>query len=294
MSPAVPASLAAAAVVALAAVVVRPVALAGGARLRDVVADGGAGRTLPDAPLWFSDAVDRAALPGAAGTWFRAAVALPVAAALVGGFLGGPILAVLVGSGVGSAVAIALRANGDRRDQLLGRAVPDSLDAIARSSRAGSSVVQALSALDGPDASAADRVLASVAHRVERGESLDHALGVVAERHQVPAVRLAITALIVGTETGGAPARAVEGVAATLRDRAALEREAEAHSSQARASALVLVLAPILFGFFAVSTDPRVADFLFRSWAGWVCLAAGLGLDAAGWWWMRSITRSAR
>lgn len=295
MSAALAGSSAAAAVVALAVFAVRPASLAAAGRLRSLEAV--APRPRPHAhgvPAWFVDIADRAALPGAVVAWFRAAVGLPVGAALLGAVAGGPVLALLAAMAVTIAVAVALGANRDRRTVLLARSVPDSLDAVARSCRAGSSMVQSLSDLDSPDASHADRVLASVAERVERGASLEHALQVVGDLHPVPAVRLALTALAVGTETGGAPARAVEGVAATLRDRAALEREAEAQSSQARASAMVLVLAPVVFGFFAVSTDPRVADFLFQSWAGWLCLGVGLGLDGVGWWWMRSITRSAR
>lgn len=294
-SPGVTALLGALAVLAGAVAIVRPVAVLGGSRPRlpDVTAAPPAGSQLP-CPGWFAEAACRADLPEPHGRWWLGSITATGAGGLIGLVLGGPFLAALFGLGAVAGMVAALHSGRHRRDERLARGVPDSLDAIARASRAGSSVVQALASLDCSDATAADRLLASVAARVERGESLRVALESLLDRHRVPAVRLAVAALLVGTETGAAPGRAVEGVAATLRDRAALDREMAANASQAKASVAVLVLAPLGFAVFAVATDPRVGDFLFRSAIGWLCLGAGLGLDALGWLWMRSIMRSAR
>jgi tight adherence protein B len=155
-------------------------------------------------------------------------------------------------------------------------------------------VLQALRGLSAADVGPAGAVFAGVASRVDRGESVRDALDALVGRHPVHAVRLAAAALLVGADTGAAPARAVEGVAATLRDHAALEREAAALATQGRASAAVLVLAPVGFGAFAVLADPRVATFLFRTAAGLACLVSGAALDALGAWWMSRLVRSAR
>lgn len=275
---------------------VRPVSVQGRARPRMLSVGHSTSVSVasPSCPRWFASAADDADLSAPHDRWWWGALALIATMAVAGVVIGGPVFGVVVATGVMLGSWVALRSFRHRRVERLARAVPDSLDAIARSTRAGSSVVQSLAALAGPDASVADRVLASAATRVEHGESLPNALAGVATRYPVPALRLAIAALLVGTETGAAPARAVEGVAATLRDRAALEREAAAHATQARASVGVLVLAPLGFGFFAVAADPRVADFLFRSPLGIVCLIVGVGLDGLGWWWMTNIVRSAR
>jgi Flp pilus assembly protein TadB len=39
-------------------------------------------------------------------------------------------------------------------------------------------------------------------------------------------------------------------------------------------------------------TDGAAAGFLLGTPAGWVCLVAGAGLDAAGAWWMVRLSRS--
>jgi tight adherence protein B len=294
-TPTLPAFVGALAIVALAVWWVQPAPVRGRARPRPVAGGEHAPPWLvPGCPVWFSSAAQLADLPTPVERWWWAGLTVVVAMAGAGAVMGGPVLGLLAGAAAACGAVSCLRGARSRRDQRISRSVPDSLEAIARATRAGSSVVQALGALDAPAASAADRVFAGVAARVERGESLPAALDRVLEHHPVPAVRLAVAALLVGHETGAAPGRAVEGVAATLRDRAALEREARANASHARASVAVLVLAPIGFGVFAVATDPRVGEFLFRSWVGSTCLALGLALNGLGALWMRQIMASAR
>ena len=64
-------------------------------------------------------------------------------------------------------------------------------------------------------------------------------------------------------------------------------------SSQARISALVIGLAPVGFGAFAATTDPRTAEFMFHTPAGLALLVAGLVLDTLGWLWMQRLARVA-
>jgi len=243
-------------------------------------------------PEWF-DTMARAADISPIDRWWRMALAAPAVAAAAGAVVAGPRggVAGAVLAGIGEWVA--LRLSGGRAAARLARSVPDSLDAVARSCRAGASVVGALSAL-GVDDGPAGPLFAGVARQVQHGVALSDALDDVVAAHPEPAVRLAATALLVGADTGAAPARAVEGVAATLRDNAALEREATGQATQATASAAVLVVAPMGFGVIAVVTDPRVGGFLFSSPIGWACLAAGVALDVVGAWWMSRLVRAAR
>lgn len=243
-------------------------------------------------PSWFVAMAGDAALTPVE-RWWQVALAAPVAAAAAVCVMAGPAMAVCAGSLVVAGELAALRAMRGRATALLARSVPEVLDAVARSCRAGSSVVGALGDL-GADDGLAGPVFADVARQVGHGVSLRDALDGVVTAHPEPSVRLAAAALLVGADTGAAPARAVDGVAATLRDRVALEREAAGHATQANASAAVLVVAPVGFGVVAVVTDPRVGGFLFSSPLGWACLVAGVGLDVVGAWWMARLVRSAR
>ena len=63
-------------------------------------------------------------------------------------------------------------------------------------------------------------------------------------------------ALALAAEAGGSVASVLDGVTDTLRDRVALDREVAALSSQARASAAVLVVAPVAFAVLAAARRP--------------------------------------
>ena len=67
--------------------------------------------------------------------------------------------------------------------------------------------------------------------------------------------------------------------------------ELRALSSQARISALVIGLAPVGFGAFAATTDPRTSQFLFHTAPGLALLVTGLVLDVLGWLWMQRLAR---
>lgn len=291
----IPALLMAATVVAAATTWVRPPRLRPGWAHRSLPSTGGeCNSTVHPCPAWFAALVQPAALPLPAERVWLLAIGGVVAAAVAGFVVGGPAMAILLATGVFATIRVGLHAVRHRLDQLVLRGLPDTLDSIARSTRSGRSVVQALGDLRVPGASPADLRLASVATKVERGVALETALADLARTSSLPGLRLAVTALVVGSQTGAAPARAVEGVAITMRDRLALERELAAQASQSRASVAVLVLAPLAFALFAIAIDPRVGQFLFRSPLGWTCLALGLGLDGAGAWWMRQIMDDVR
>ncbi len=168
-------------------------------------------------------------------------------------------------------------------------ALPAVLESVARSLRAGSSLSEAVASVEPPPP-----LEERWSRLVERARlaGVAHAARAWADEEPVPSVRLAAGALALGAEVGGAHARALDGVGATLRARQAVAEEVRALSSQARVSALVIGLAPAGFCAFAAATDPSTARF-YRSPAGIAVLVAGLVLDALGAMWMARITRVA-
>jgi Flp pilus assembly protein TadB len=167
-----------------------------------------------------------------------------------------------------------------------------ALEAVARAVRAGSSLRVALAEAGDAVGGAVGAELRGVAGVAARGVPLADALDRWARDRGDGAVALAAGALALAAEAGGTQARAVDGVAATLRERAAVDAEIRALSSQARLSAMVVAIAPVAFGALEAATDPRAAGFLLRPGLGWACLAGGLGLDALAAWWMAQLTRS--
>jgi tight adherence protein B len=248
--------------------------------------------TLPDPPSWVGRRLEDAGVEIDPRTaWWGWAFVSPVL-----------VLAVAVVAGVGTAGLVALilvatplvvmkarRGQGRLRVE---RDLPAALEAIARSLRSGASVRQALAEAGVASPGRLGRELLTVAGRVEHGEPLVSALESLVAGPVSAGLRLAVAALCLGVETGGAQARAIDGVASTLRDRLAVAGELRALSSQARMSALVIGLAPVAFGGFAIATDPRTGTFLFHTPLGITLLALGCALDAVGWLWMQRLVRA--
>ena len=219
---------------------------------------------------------------------WRAVVALsPAAAVLVG-----PAVGVVLAGAALAAPVLAPPALRRRADAHLDAALPPALDIVARSLRAGASLRQALAdaAVDTPGRLGDD--LRGLVHRASAGIPMPEALEEWGRARPRPGVLLAVAALGLALETGGASARAVDGVAATLRRRLSLQEEAAALSAQARTSAVVLASAPLAVCALTLVGGGGAADFLLRSPLGTACLATGLALDALGWWWMARLTRS--
>lgn len=229
-------------------------------------------------------AIDRRVL------WAGWLLALSVAGP-VGLMIAGPGLSVVAVVLVVAGPALALHSVAGRADRLIEEALPEALESMARALRSGASLRQAVeeSAVASPGLLGAD--LTSVATEVSRGRELVTALDRWGRHRPLPGVRLAVSALALGAEAGGAHARAIDGVAATVRSRLAVGREVRALSSQARLSGVVITLAPLGFSALAAASDGRAAGFLLRTPLGLLCLVAGLGLDAVAALWMMRLSQ---
>lgn len=159
-------------------------------------------------------------------------------------------------------------------------ALSDVATELARSLRSGATLPVAISELRPSGAWSAD--LVRVRDLVARGVPVGDALRAWRDARGGDEVRLIVAACETGHRHGGDPARALDGVAATLRDRAELAEEARALTSQARAAVAVLGFLPVVGAAIFSLLDPRVAGVLLGSPVGWTCLVVGALLDGAG------------
>ena len=251
----------------------------------------GLGGVRPRVSPWLDRRIADLALPGGddrAGAVLTLVFGLPVVGVVVGGIR----LGVMATVAVAVAFAVLRRTAPARRSAAYDRELPEVLEAVARQLRAGGSLTQAVAGVEPPAGSPS-----GLATDWQRVVALAPAVGIGAALDdwaddRPPSVRLAAAALAMAAETGGSPARAVDGVATTLRSRQSVADELRALSSQARASAAVIALAPLGFGALAGATDDRTSAF-FTTPAGLTLLAAGLTLDTVGAWWMSRLCRVA-
>jgi tight adherence protein B len=220
--------------------------------------------------------------------WLAAGLAVVVGGAAIGQpVIGAVVLAVVATVPPAGAKLLAGRLTRRTDAQL-----PELLDQVARSLRGGASLHLALIDACRGMAPPLRHELERLQGEIRAGAPLVDTLDRWAERAPRRPVRLVVAALASSAESGGAGARAVDGVAASLRASAAVAAEAGALASQARYSALVIALAPLVFAVLAVGADHRTAHFLFETTLGQLCLLGGFSLDVGGLWWMQRIVGS--
>jgi len=179
----------------------------------------------------------------------------------------------------------------DRARRRADRELPALLDQVTRQLRSGAALPVAVwsAAADSHDPGTV-----RLADELAAGAPIVQAVDSWHRSGPTPARGLTAAALSLAAEAGGSVAVVLDGVNDTLRDRIALDREVAALSSQARASAAVLVVAPMAFAGLAASADHRVAAVLFGRPLGWACLAGGALLDGVGALWMARLVGRSR
>lgn len=126
-----------------------------------------------------------------------------------------------------------------------------------------------------------------------RAPEIPGRLAGLAGRPGAEGLRLLVACWRIGAERGGTFATVLDGLAAALRDEEAQRQEVAVHLAGPRATARLLALLPALGLAMAAALGADPLVFLFGTFPGLACLAAGIGLDLAGLWWTRRLAKGA-
>lgn len=199
-------------------------------------------------------------------------------------------LSPLVFVSVPCAALIALRLARHRRGRRTEAALPDALERVSAELRGGGTVADAVATVAESDGPLGDD-LARVRSRTDLGSALPESLEAWTAESDLHGVRAAAGALAVASTLGGRAADAVEGLAASLRERLAVTAEARSLGTQARLSALVVGGAPLGYLLVSALVDPQSVLVLTGTAVGRMCLVGGLVLEGLAALWMRRLVR---
>jgi len=185
---------------------------------------------------------------------------------------------------------VGLRVARRRAERRFVAALPGALEQVAAALRGGASVAEALAALGATD-NALSFDVARVRARTRLGIGLADALATWPQERPLPSVRAVAGSLAVASTVGGPAAGALDGLAASLRERLGALDEARALSAQSRLSALVVGGAPVAYLLLSAALDPASVDTLLTTGVGRVCLVAGIAAQALAGLWMGRILR---
>ncbi len=169
--------------------------------------------------------------------------------------------------------------------------LPDTLNLLATSLRAGYSLLQAVEAVSRESAEPTRREFGRAMTEIRLGRPMAEALGDVATRMESQDFEWAVLAIAIQREVGGNLAEVLQTTAEMILQRNRLRREMKALTAEGRISAVVVGLMPFfLFGMLWVLNPAYLAP-LYTTLVGGVMMAVGLILMVFGMIWMQKIVR---
>ena len=212
--------------------------------------------------------------------------------ALLTSLLGNIVVGVLVGVAVGYAgmrLLVSSRISQRRnafRDQL-----PDVLQLIASSLRAGLSLPQALDAVVREDSQPGAGEFSRALAEARIGASLEDALDTVAARMDSVDLRWTVMTIRIQREVGGNLAEVLSQTMATMRERASLRRQVRALSAEGRLSGYVMIALPLALAAWLFLTDRSYLHPLWTTSLGVLMVIAAVVLFVVGVIWMRAAVK---
>lgn len=198
-----------------------------------------------------------------------------VAVVALSGFIG-----VVASAGLGAILGLVapliwLRIKIGRRVDDFEQALPDALDMVAGSLRAGFGLPHGLDLVskggDGPCAEEFGQVL----HEVNLGSDLDVSLARVVNRIDSDDIRLLATAVAVQRRTGGNLVEVLGQLAGVMRERQRLKRDLRVITTAPRVSGYVVGLLPVFTLAMMFLTSRYYVDTLFASTSGRIATVVG-------------------
>jgi Flp pilus assembly protein TadB len=177
-------------------------------------------------------------------------IAAGAAIGLATGIMGyGPGLAMPVGIASGiTGAALLLRVAQSRYQNQFLDGFPDALDLIARAVRAGLPVHDAMQVASREVRPPVGPEFQRTLEEMRIGIDVDEAMQHTADRIRVPDFRFFVVALKLQRRTGGSLAEILGNLSSIIRRRKEIRLKSRALTSEARASATVLGLLPVVLG----------------------------------------------
>src|SRR5690606_21259537 len=173
-----------------------------------------------------------------------------------------------------------------RRQKAFNGMLPDTLQLLASTLRAGYSLMQGVEAVSQESAEPMGRELRRVVTEARLGRPLEDSMQAVADRMDSPDFAWAVMAIRIQREVGGNLAELLVTVADTMTERERLRRDVDALTAEGRVSAIVLGLLPFGLGIFIAGANPGYMDPLFEETMGRIMLFGALILMGVGFVWM--------
>jgi tight adherence protein B len=191
---------------------------------------------------------------------------------------------------IGSYLPLAiLKIKRNRRIAAFNKAMPDCIDMIARSLRAGHSLVAAIAIVAEQGAEPARTEFDEVYKKQNYGLPFREALMQLLERVPSQDLRVLVTGILVQKDTGGNLAEILDRILFVIKERMRIQGEIRIHTAQGRMTGWILCALPIVMLAVINIVNPGYSNVLFTNPLGKKILYVGVGLLITGGFIIRQI-----
>jgi len=199
------------------------------------------------------------------------------------------LLGLALGGVLGFLPILILRIKRQRKSRMFERQMPECMELLARSMRAGHALPSAIELAAKEIPSPLGLEMKIVFEEQRLGLGMLQALRRLGERVDSQDLQFFITSVLLQMETGGNLAEILENIGFLIRERLKLKGKIKALTAEGRFSALILCLLPFVV-FAAISIlNPKYLDVLLNEPTGVYLIGACLTSMAFGILWMKKI-----
>jgi tight adherence protein B len=207
-------------------------------------------------------------------------------------FLDAPIPAICAASGAFMVPFLVLRVKRNRRVAAFNNGLADAIDMMARSMRAGHSVVAAIGIVAEQAVEPVRFEFNEVFKKQNYGLPFREALMQMLDRVPSQDLRVVVTGMLVQKDSGGNLAEILDRIAFVIRERIRIHGEIRTHTAQGRLTGYILCALPIVMLVLLNFINPGYSNVLFATPTGNKLLYFGAGLLVCGGITIRKIINS--
>lgn len=234
--------------------------------------------------------LERADMPLRGGEALTAGVGISAIFAVIGLFLMGSLPGMLVFGVFGALIpGFAIRIKASRRQKAFMGQLPDTLNLLSSTLKAGYSFMQGVEAVSQEINDPMGGELRRIVTEAQLGRPLEDAMDASAERMGSPDFAWAVMAVKIQREVGGNLSELLLTVSETMTERERLRRDVASLTAEGKMSAIILGALPLLLGLAMWAINPEYINTLFTDSFGKVLLGLSVFAALAGFAWMKKI-----
>jgi tight adherence protein B len=212
------------------------------------------------------------------------------------GFIGGMFIisnavGFVIGLALGFLPVLVVRFRKKRKTQTIEKQMPECMELLARSMRAGHALPSAIDLASREIPQPLGLEMKIVYEEQRLGLSLNMALRRLGDRVASQDLQFFITAVMLQSETGGNLAEILENIGFLIRERLKLKGKVQALTAEGRFSAVILTLLPFVV-FLAINImNPKYVNTLFKDPLGPTLIFGALINIGVGILWLKRIVQ---